>query len=79
MNILEKHNQLVSETLSEMRKGTEAGLASIFGAKWEPIGTSGQRMEFGRLFKAAVLRGAYPEIEWVRIENSGRHDVYRKP
>jgi hypothetical protein len=78
MNLLETHAQLIGEKLSAMKHGTEAGLAVIFGADWQTIGTSGHRREFGRLFKAAVLRGAYTGIEWVRIENSGRYDVYRK-
>lgn len=78
MNLLETHAQLVRDKLSAMKQGTEAGLVTIFGTDWELIGTSGQRKEFGRLFKAAILRGTYPEIEWVRIENSGRYDVYRK-
>jgi len=78
MNLLEKHDQLVREKISAMKQGTEAGLVAIFGGDWEMIGTSGQRKEFGSLFKAAVSHKAFPEIEWVRIENSGRYDVYRK-
>lgn len=78
MNLLETHEQLIQEKLAVMQKGTEAGLAAIFGSDWELIGSSGQRKEFGRLFKAAVSQKVYPEIQWVRIENSGRYDVYRK-
>ena len=78
MNLLEKHDQLVRERLSKMKHGTEAGLADIFGNDWKTIGTSGQRKDFGSLFKAAVSHKAFPEMEWVRIENSGRYDVCRK-
>ena len=78
MNLLEKHDQLLRAKLLAMAQGTEAGLVAIFGDDWEMIGTSGQRKEFGRLFKTAVTNKAFPEIQWVRIENSGRYDVYRK-
>lgn len=78
MDLLEKHKQLLREKIASLQQGTEAGIAAIFGNDWQIIGTSGQRKEFGRLFKAAVFRGEYSDIEWVRIENSGRHDVYRK-
>ena len=61
-----------------MPHGKEAGLVAIFGDEWNKIGTSGQKKEFGRLFKAAVSQNKYPQVEWVRIENSGRYDVYRK-
>ncbi len=78
MNLLEEHNQLLREKITAMQQGSEAGLAEIFDNDWEAIGTSGQRKELGRLFKAAVSNKEYPEIQWVRIENSGRFDVYRK-
>ncbi|WP_417764949.1 DUF1413 domain-containing protein [Shewanella chilikensis] len=78
MNLLEQHDLLIQEKIAAMPQVEEAGLAAIFGADWESIGSSGQRKEFGRLFKAAVSNGTYPEISWVRIENSGRYDVYKK-
>jgi hypothetical protein len=78
MNLLERHDLLLREKIAAMHQGAEAGLVAIFGDDWEQIGSSGQRKEFGRLFKAAVAKKIYPDIEWVRIENSGRYDVYRK-
>jgi hypothetical protein len=78
MNLLEQHHQLLRAKIAAMQQGIEAGLVAIFGDDWETIGTSGQRKEFGRLFKASVSNREYPEIQWVRIENSGRYDVYRK-
>ena len=78
MNLLEEHDQLLRGKISALGRGTEAGLAAIFGDDWNMIGTSGQRKRFGRLFKAAVSNNAFPEVKWIRIENSGRHDVYRK-
>ena len=78
MGLLEQHDLLLRKKIAAMPQGKEAGLATIFGEDWAQIGSSGQRKEFGRLFKAAVLTKSYTEIEWVRIENSGRHDVYRK-
>ncbi len=78
MNLLEKHDRILQGKISALDRGTEAGLVAIFGDDWEIIGTSGQKREFGRLFKAAVAKSAFPELQWVRIENSGRYDVYRK-
>ena len=78
MNLLEKHDQLLRRKISALDKGTEAGLVAIFGDDWEKIGTAGERKKFGQLFKAAVSSKAFPDLEWVRIENSGRFDVYRK-
>lgn len=78
MNLLEKYDQLLREKIAAMKKGTEAGLVTIFGDAWKLIGDSGQRKNFGKLFKSAVSKNTYPEIQWVRIENSGRYDVYRK-
>ena len=78
MNLLEQRELLVREKIAAMAQGQEAGLAAIFGKDWEQIGSPGQQKEFGRLFKAAVSSGSYPEIAWVRIENSGRYDVYKK-
>jgi hypothetical protein len=78
MTLLEQHELLLREKIEVMPQGKEGGLAAMFGNDWEQVGSSGQRKEFGRLFKAAVLKNAYPQIEWVRIENSGRFDVYRK-
>ena len=78
MGLLEQHDLLLRKKIAAMPQGKEAGRASLFGDDWELIGSPCQRKEFGRLFKAAVSKKTYPEIEWVRIENSGRYDVYRK-
>lgn len=78
MKVLERYDQLLRQKIAAMEQGQEAGLAAIFGVEWDQIGSPGQRKEFGRQFKAAVSKNIYPEIEWVRIENSGRYDVYRK-
>ena len=78
MTLLEQHDPLLRKKIAAMPQGMEAGIAAIFGDDWEGIGSPGQRKEFGRLFKAAVSSGTYPDIAWVRIENSGRFDVYKK-
>jgi hypothetical protein len=57
MNLLEEHDELLREKIAAIQQGTEAGLAAIFGEDWPSIGSSGQRKEFGRLFKAAVSGG----------------------
>ena len=61
MNLLEQHDQLLRKKLSEMSPKKEMGLVTIFGDDWEQIGSSGQKKEFGRLFKAAVSRGTYTD------------------
>jgi hypothetical protein len=78
MNSLDKHTELTLEKVATMQSGTEAGLTSIFGSDWDLIGSSGEKRNFGRKFKAAVQKNEIANIEWVRIENSGRYDVYRK-
>ena len=78
MNILTKHSDLINRKIAEMPIESEAGLAKIFGEDWESIGSIGERRDFGKKFKAAVMGNAIPELEWERIENSGRFDVYRR-
>lgn len=78
MNLLQTHDLLLQQKIAEMPKGTESGLADIFGDDWDSIGSPGQRRLFGREFKAAVKDNHFPSVAWVRIENSGRHDVYLK-
>lgn len=78
MNLLELHYQLIQRKIALLHQGTEAGLVAILGDDWEKIGSSGERKQFGRLFKAAVLKNQISSLEWIRIENSGRFDVYRK-
>lgn len=78
MSLLDQHELLLRRKIAEMPQGKEAGLAEIFGNDWEQIGSPGERKRFGRLFKVAVSKKIYPEVEWVRIQNSGRYDVYRK-
>jgi hypothetical protein len=78
MNSLDKHTELTLEKVAAMQSGVEAGLTTIFGSDWDLIGSSGDKRSFGRKFKAAVQNKEIANIEWVRIENSGRYDVYRK-
>jgi len=78
MNILNRYSELIAQKIAEMPKGAEFGLAQIFGEDWESIGTIGERRDFGKKFKAAVKAQNITELEWVRIENSGRYDVYRR-
>lgn len=67
MNLLGQHDQLLRKKIAAMSQGQEGGLAVIFGDDWERSGSSGQRKEFGRLFKASVSNKSIPEIELVRI------------
>lgn len=78
MDILTKHLNLTNRKIAAMPIGSEGGLAYIFGEDWNSIGTIGERRDFGKKFKAAVKAAVITELEWVRIENSGRFDVYRK-
>lgn len=78
MDILTRHSNLIDQKIETMAIGAEGGLAQIFGEDWNSIGTIGERRDFGKKFKAAVKAGFITKLEWVRIENSGRFDVYRK-
>jgi hypothetical protein len=78
MSLLEQNHLLIRKKIAELPQRKESGLVEIFGDDWNQIGSPGQKKNFGRLFKDAVSKKIYPEIEWVRIENSGRFDVYRK-
>lgn len=78
MNILTRHSNLIDQKIAAMPIGSEGGLIKIFGEDWDSIGTIGERRDFGKKFKAAVKANVIAELEWVRIENSGRFDVYRR-
>lgn len=78
MNILTRNSNLINQKIAAMPIGSEGGLAQIFGEDWNSIGTIGERRDFGKKFKAAVKASDIAELEWVRIENSGRFDVYRR-
>ena len=78
MDILSRHSELIAQKIEAMPIGAEYGLAQIFGEDWTSIGTIGERRDFGKKFKAAVKAKTITELEWVRIENSGRYDVYKR-
>ena len=78
MDILSRNSELITQKIAAIPIGAECGLAQIFGEDWTSIGTIGERRDFGKKFKAAVKAKTITELEWVRIENSGRYDVYKK-
>jgi hypothetical protein len=78
MDILTRHSSLVAQKIAAMPIGAEWGLVQLFGESWTSIGTVGERRDFGKKFKAAVKAKVIEQLEWVRIENSGRFDVYRR-
>ncbi len=78
MGILTRHSNLIAQKIAAMPIGAEWGLARLFGEDWTSIGTIGERRDFGKKFKADVKATDIAQLEWVRIENSGRYDVYRK-
>jgi len=67
----------IRNRIAQIPAGTELGLVELYGEDWEDAGSAGERRNLGKIFKAALKEGRYPEVEWVRIENSGRYDVYR--
>jgi len=77
-NMIAIHSALITQKVSAMSSGQEAGVKSIFGTDWDTIGSSGEKKEFGKQFKEAVDNGTITDLEWLRIENTGRYDVYRK-
>lgn len=78
MDILTRNSNLITQKITAMPIGAEWGLVQLFGEDWTSIGTIGERRDFGKKFKAAVKANAIDQLEWVRIENSGRYDVYRR-
>ena len=78
MDILNRYSELIAQKIAAMPIGAEYGLAQIFGEDWASIGTIGERRDFGKKFKAAVKAQTITEVERIRIENSGRYDVYRR-
>jgi hypothetical protein len=79
MSTFEAYDEPLRAKIVAMSSGQEAGLREILGEDvWLSDDNPGQKKEFGKWFKEAVKQGRYPELEWVRIENSGRYDVYRK-
>lgn len=76
--MIEVHRALIERKIKALNAGQECGLKEMFGQDWEGIGTSGERKTFGRLFKKAVADGSIGGVKWIRIENSGRFDVYEK-
>lgn len=61
-----------------MENGTELGLKEMFGEDWDLIGTSGDKKQFGMEVKDEVNNRVINNLVWIRIENSGRFDVYKK-
>lgn len=78
MDILNRYSELIAQKIAAMPIGAEYGLAQIFGEDWASIGTIGERRDFGKKFKAAVKAQTITEVEWIRIENFGCYDVYRR-
>ena len=76
--MISQNQELINRKIQEMYREQQCGLKELFGAEWESIGTPGERKKFGTLFKKAVADGVITGIRWVRIENSGRYDVYEK-
>lgn len=70
--------ELVIPKIDALPIGFEGGIADIFDEDWESMGTSGERRDIGKQFKALVKSGDMSCLEWVGIATSGRHDVYRK-
>ena len=77
-NLLDKHRVLLAKRLALWPAGHKAGLVEIFGEDWDIIGSSGEKKNFGRQFKAAVKDSRIPNVSWCGIENSGRYDAYLK-
>ena len=76
--MIELHRALIERKIEALNSGQQCGLKEMFGVDWDTIGSPGERKDFGRLFKQAVQNGSIKGVSWVRIENSGRFDVYEK-
>jgi hypothetical protein len=54
---------------------TEFGVKELIGNDWAFVT---KKQAYGRIFKKSVNTGILINIVHVRLENSPRHDVYRK-
>lgn len=70
--------ELVLDKINRLERGVEIGLRDLFGEDWDIIGSTGNKIRFGREFKALVLNGDIPNIQHRRINNNGRFDMYQK-
>jgi hypothetical protein len=66
---------LIKKHLQRFKVGQEFGVKELLDIDW---GNVGSKQEFGRRFKEAVNNGTIPDIKWVRLENSPRHDRYQR-
>jgi len=76
--MIERNRKLIERNIQELQSGKQCGLKELFGEDWAKIGTPGECKNFGKLFKKAVKSGEVRGLQWVRIENAGRFDVYEK-
>lgn len=66
---------LILKHLQRYVVGQEFGVKELLDVDWPSIP---KKQGFGQRFKKAVQNGAIPNVVWVRLENSPRHDRYRK-
>lgn len=77
-NMIQQELDLINQRIGLMTVGAQAGLVSIFGDHWQQLIKRHDPRNFGKAFKAAVATNHIAGVKWVRIENSGRFDVYEK-
>ena len=71
----EKTRKAVQQKIDNLPEGAEFGVKDLMGEDWESVSF---KQGFGRDFKAELGRSNLTGAEHARLENSPRHDVYRK-
>lgn len=78
MPTLSNYQAVLVEKSNTLEAGTEFSLAELFGEKWAEVEGQGAKRKMGSEFRQAVDQRKFPQIEFLRIATSGRHNVFRK-
>lgn len=75
MSDLDEFRDHLTQHAKDLPVGQEFRLVELFGDQWEKVSA---KTQMGLLFSSALAAGEFPDVEFVRIAVSGRHNVYRK-
>lgn len=68
----------LNEKINALAVGDLTSLRELYGDGWETLGSAGVKRAIGGDFHRAVAAQEFPQLEFVRIMISGRHNQYRK-
>ncbi|MGB4599136.1 MAG: DUF1413 domain-containing protein [Trichlorobacter sp.] len=66
---------IVQSKIDSIPQNVEFGVKKLMGDDWRDVAN---KQQFGTMFKDALRDGRLVNIVHDRLENSPRHDVYRK-